>query len=152
MGALNQMLAELTRHGSFVLFSWITAEQLGAPLPVAPILLAADVLSATGHLSPMNALCLGVLGCLIGDTAWCAIGKKWGTAVLRILCRISLEPETCILRGSYFVSRFGSFTLLAAKFIPGASTIAVLLAVISGISLLAFFSIFSAAYSIRGHF
>jgi membrane protein DedA with SNARE-associated domain len=139
MGALNQILAELARHGYLVLFSWIAAEQLGAPLPAAPLLLAAGVLSATGHLSFMTALSLSVLGCLIGDTVWYAIGRRWGTGVFRTLCKISLEPESCVRRGSDFVSRYGGSTLLIAKFIPGVNAVAVPLAATSGISLQVFF-------------
>ena len=68
-----------------VLFVWVAAEQLGAPLPAAPILIAAGVLSATGQLSLIHALTLGIAACLIGDTVWYGVGKRWGTAVLRVL-------------------------------------------------------------------
>jgi membrane protein DedA with SNARE-associated domain len=129
------MLSELTRHGYVVVFLWVTAEMLGAPVPAVPILLAAGVLTATGHLSFSAALALAVLGCLIGDTAWYAIGKKWGTTVLRILCKISLEPESCVRRGSDLVSRHGSRTLLVAKFVPGISAVAVPLTANSGTTL-----------------
>jgi membrane protein DedA with SNARE-associated domain len=139
MSAVNQILTELTGHGYFVLFSWITAEQLGAPLPAAPVLLAAGVLSATGHLSFMTALSLSVLGCLIGDTVWYAVGRRWGGSVFRILCKISLEPESCVRRGSDFVSHYGGSTLLIAKFIPGVNAVAIPLAATSGISLQTFF-------------
>jgi membrane protein DedA with SNARE-associated domain len=139
MGAVHQILTELTKHGYVVLFFWVTAEQLGAPLPAAPMLLAAGVLSATGHLSFIAALSLVVLGCLIGDTAWYAVGRRWGTSVLHILCKISLEPESCVRRGSDFVSRYGGSTLLMAKFIPGVNAVAIPLAASSGISLRTFF-------------
>jgi membrane protein DedA with SNARE-associated domain len=139
MGTVNQVLAELTRHGYIVLFSWIAAEQLGAPLPAAPLLLAAGMLSATGHLSFMTAMSLSVLGCLIGDTVWYAVGRRWGGSVFHILCKISLEPENCVRRGSDFVSRYGGSTLLIAKFIPGVNAVAVPLAATSGISLQTFF-------------
>jgi membrane protein DedA with SNARE-associated domain len=139
MGDLSQSLADITKHGYLVLFTWITAEQLGAPVPAMPILIAAGVLSATGQLSLARALAVGILGCLIGDIAWYGIGRRQGTVVLRVLCKIALEPDTCIRRSSDFISRHGGRALLIAKFIPGVSTVAVPLAANSGISLASFF-------------
>lgn len=139
MGGLQQGLAEIAKHGYLVLFAWVTAEQLGAPVPAAPMLIAAGVLSAAGQLTLPSALALGILACLIGDSAWYVIGKQRGTAVLRVLCKIALEPETCVRRSSDFISRHGSRSLVIAKFIPGISTVAVPLAANSGISLPWFF-------------
>jgi membrane protein DedA with SNARE-associated domain len=138
MGALHETVAEVTRHGPLLLFAWVSAEQLGLPVPAAPILIAAGVLSATGQMSLAHALALGVLGCLVGDLAWYAIGKRRGTAVLRMVCRIALEPETCVRRSSDLISRYGGRSLLVAKFIPGVSAVAVPLAANSGLSVRSF--------------
>ena len=121
-----------------MLFVWLVVETLGAPLPSIPILLAAGVLTATGQLSITTALALSIVACLIGDGAWYALGKRWGSSVLRVLCKISLEPDTCVRRGSDFVSRRGSRTLLFAKFVPGISTVTVILCASSGAPLLSF--------------
>jgi membrane protein DedA with SNARE-associated domain len=121
-----------------VLFVWICAERLGLPVPAVPILIASGVLSATGQMSVARALALGVLGCLVGDSAWYAIGKWRGTAVLRLLCKIALEPETCVRRSSDFISRYGGSSLLIAKFIPGINAVAVPLAANSGLSVTSF--------------
>ena len=134
MGGVEQALAEITKHGYLLLFVWVAAEQLGAPLPAVPILIAAGVLSAGGHLSFTMALLLGIVACLIGDVTWYTIGKERGTSVLRLLCKISLEPETCVRRSSDFLSRHGGRSLLVAKFIPGISAVAVPLAANSGIA------------------
>ena len=134
MGAINHSLSIIARHGYLVLFVWITAEQLGLPIPAVPILIAAGVLAAAGQLSFMAALLLAVAGCLIGDTVWFVIGRQRGTAVLRTLCRISLEPDTCVRRSSTFISKYGRRSLLFAKFIPGISTVAVPLTANSGVS------------------
>ena len=140
MGGLEQSLGELARHGYILLFAWIAAEQLGAPLPAVPILIAAGVISASGQLAFGTALLVGVLGCLMGDSVWYAIGKGSGSAVLRLLCKISLNPETCVRRSSEFISRYGSVSLLLAKFIPGVSSVAVPLAANSEISPFSFFA------------
>jgi len=133
VSGVEQALAEVTRHGYLLLFIWVAAEQLGAPLPAVPVLIAAGVLSAGGHLSFAMALALGVAACLIGDVTWYTVGRERGTSVLRFLCKISLEPETCVRRSSDFLSRHGGRSLLVAKFIPGISAVAVPLAANSGI-------------------
>jgi membrane protein DedA with SNARE-associated domain len=136
--ALNESFAQTAGHAYIVLFAWITAEQLGAPIPAAPILIAAGVLSATGQVALGSALVLATLACLIGDCVWYFVGRQRGSAVLRFVCKISLEPDTCVRRSSNFISRYGSRSLLVAKFIPGISSVAVPLAATSGISLWSF--------------
>jgi membrane protein DedA with SNARE-associated domain len=136
---VQESLALVARHGYILLFAWVTAEQLGAPVPAVPILIAVGVISVTGQLTFGGALLLGSLGCLIGDSLWYVIGKQRGSAVLRVLCKISLEPETCVRRSSEFISRYGSRSLIIAKFIPGISAVAVPLAANSGITPPSFF-------------
>ena len=138
MFEVHQALIGLARHGYALLFLWTAAEQLGAPVPAMPILIAAGVLSTTGQLNLESALLVGLIACLIGDTAWYVIGKKRGPAVLRFLCKISLEPQTCVRRSSEFISRYGNWSLIFAKFIPGVSTFAVPLAANSDVSVLSF--------------
>ena len=139
LGGLHQTLADLAKHGYLLLFAWVAAEQFGAPVPAVPILIAAGVLSATGQLSFTSALGLGIVACLIGDTAWYALGKWRGTTVLKFLCKMSLEPESCVRQSSSFISRHGARSLVVAKFIPGISTVAVPLAANAGVSLPSFF-------------
>lgn len=138
VGELHQALARVAQHGYLLLFAWVAAEQLGLPIPAVPILVAAGVLSAMGQLSFLNALALAVLACLIGDAAWYGIGKWRGRAVLATLCRITLEPESCVRRSSDFIARYGGRSLVFAKFVPGISTVAVPLAADSGVSVPAF--------------
>ena len=70
MGGIEQAVAEITKHGYLLLFLWVAAEQLGAPLPAVPILIAGGVLSAGGHFSFPAALLLGIVARLTGDIIW----------------------------------------------------------------------------------
>lgn len=128
----------MAKHGYAVLFVWVAAEQLGLPVPAVPVLIAAGVLSATGQLTFTGAFALGILACVIGDAAWYGIGKWKGTAVLRTLCRMSLEPESCVRLSSNFIARYGGRSLVIAKFIPGIGGVAVPLAANSDVSIAAF--------------
>lgn len=158
MGPIHQALAYLAAHGYTVIFFWVAAEQLGAPVPAAPILLAAGVLSGTGQLSLREAFAVAAIACLIGDTTWYAIGKSKGTAVLKTLCRMSLEPDSCVRQTSEFISRRGPRALLIAKFIPGVAAMAVPLTANSGVSLGEFILydlggvvLYAGAYLLAGH-
>jgi membrane protein DedA with SNARE-associated domain len=154
---IHESLAMLAKHGYIVLFAWVTAEQLGAPVPAIPVLVAAGVVSATGQFSLLSALLLSVLGCLIGDVFWYVIGRRSGSVVLTILCKLSLNPESCVRRSSEFLSRHGNRALVLAKFIPGIGRVAVPLAGSAGITPWPFFFydflgslLYAAAYLVTG--
>ena len=138
MGTLHESLAQLAKHGYALLFAWVAAEQLGLPIPAVPILIAAGVMSAMGQLTLAGAFALGVLACVIGDSTWYGIGKWKGTAVLQTLCRMSIEPESCVRTSSNFISSHGGRALAIAKFIPGIGAVAVPLAANSAVSLASF--------------
>jgi membrane protein DedA with SNARE-associated domain len=115
----------LVQHGYILLFVWTLAEQIGLPLPAAePLLIAAGALARAGRLSFGLALGLAIVACLISDTIWYEIGRRQGKKVLRFLCRISLEPDSCVRRTENVLTRHGARSLVIAKFVPGLSTAA----------------------------
>ncbi len=121
-------------YGYAVLFVWVLIEQLGLPAPTAPVLLAAGTLSATGQMSGWASLGLCVAACLIGDSVWYALGRRYGGKVVRLLCKISFEATTCVSKTENYFARRGATTLLFAKFIPGLGTVAPPIAGQSGLS------------------
>jgi membrane protein DedA with SNARE-associated domain len=114
----------LLRHGYPLLFAMVLAEQLGAPIPSGPILLAMGALIGTGKYSWTEALSLSVAACLFADGVWYGIGRRRGSSVLKLLCRISLEPDSCVSSTRYWFKRLGGWALVIAKFVPGLSTVA----------------------------
>jgi membrane protein DedA with SNARE-associated domain/rhodanese-related sulfurtransferase len=123
----------LVNHGAPLVFAAVLVAQMGLPLPVEPLLLAAGALSATGKFSPLLGLGMTVLACLIADTIWFYLGRHRGLRVLSLLCRISLEPDSCVRRTQNVFTRYGLRGLLVAKFVPGLSTVAPPLAGMSGV-------------------
>jgi membrane protein DedA with SNARE-associated domain/rhodanese-related sulfurtransferase len=107
-----------------LLFAWILVEQLGVPLPAMPVLLAAGALSAQHELSFAFALLAGLAGSLVADSAWFLIGRRYGHHVLRLLCKLSLEPTICVRRTQDSFGRRREVTLVIAKFVPGLATLA----------------------------
>ena len=121
---MHQSMEFLLRHGYPLLFAMVLAEQLGAPIPSAPVLLAMGALIGTEKYSWAGALALSVAACLAADGAWYGIGRKRGSPVLKWLCRISLEPDSCVSSTRYWFKRLGGWALVIAKFVPGLSTVA----------------------------
>src|SRR5437870_1371054 len=130
---MNETLEFLVRHGATVLFAAVFVEQLGIPLPAAPWLLAGGALAATGRINWFVAITAATLGSLVADLIWFYLGRYRGHQVLSLLCRISLEPDSCVRRTQDLFGRYGMRGVVAAKFIPGLSTLAPPLAGISGI-------------------
>ena len=120
---MNEVVEFLVRYGGVVLFVAVLAEQAGLPIPAIPVLLAAGALAGAGKMNLAVALGLGVVACLIGDFIWYYLGRHRGRHVLNLLCRISLEPDSCVRRTETFFVRHGTRSLILAKFIPGLSTI-----------------------------
>ena len=111
-------------YGYLLLFGWVLVEQLGIPLPAAPVLLAAGALSAQHELSFIFALLASLAGSLAADSAWFVIGRRYGQHVLRILCKLSLEPTTCVRRTEDSFGHRRGVTVVIAKVVPGLSTLA----------------------------
>lgn len=114
----------MIEHGYAILFGVVFLEQTGLPVASVPVLLGIGALSADGRFSIVLALLLAVLASLLADVIWYQLGRRRGFGVLRVLCRISLEPDTCVKRTTTAFRRHGSGTLVAAKFIPGFGAVA----------------------------
>jgi membrane protein DedA with SNARE-associated domain len=125
----------LARHGYAALFTIVLAEQLGAPVPAVPVLLAVGALLGSRGYTASTALLLAIVASLFADTVWFLIGKRKGVSVLQLLCRISLEPDSCVSSSRHWFRRLGAWLLLIAKFVPGLSTVAPPMAAISKMSL-----------------
>ena len=136
---MTETLGFLVRHGPVVLFAAVLVEQMGVPLPAAPWLLAAGALAATNNINWFAALASATFGSLLADLIWFYLGRYGGHRVLDLLCRISLEPDSCVRRTQDVFTRYGMRGVVAAKFIPGLSTLAPPLAGSSGVSAPRFF-------------
>jgi membrane protein DedA with SNARE-associated domain len=144
---VSAVLAVAVQHAEILLFLYVFADQLGVPIPAAPVLMAAGGLAAAGRLSLPGAVGLGVLGTLVADLIWYFIGRLGGSRVLGVLCRVSLEPDSCVRKTEDVFLRHGVRFLLFAKFIPGLGTVGPPLAGMVGVGVLRF-----ALYSAMGAF
>lgn len=132
---MAEMLQFVVEHGYVLLFFWVLAEQAGLPIPASPLLLAVGALAGQHQLNFVLAVMLAATGSLAADTFWYFFGKRKGAVVLGWLCKISLEPDSCVRRTESTFTRLGYRTLLVCKFVPGLNTAAPALSATAGIGL-----------------
>ena len=121
---MNKIIQFILLHGYSLLFSWSFLAQFGLPLPAAPLFLAAGALAGMGELQLPAIFAVGLFATLLSDILWYEIGRYRGSRVLSFLCRISLDPDSCVQSSKRIFSRHGTHSLLISKFIPGMNTVA----------------------------
>ena len=122
-------------YAYLIVFVWVLAEQLGIPIPSIPLLLTAGTMTATHRIHHAFVLLAVLAACAIADSTWFLLGRRYGSSVLKLVCRLSFEASTCVTKTEDYFSRRGPVTLLFAKFVPGLSTVAPPIAGQSGMSL-----------------
>ncbi len=119
---MTDLLSLISHHGYLLLAIVCFAEAVGLPLPAALAILTAGAVAAYGHLHFYLVFGIALLTMIAGDILLYFMGRVSGWALLGFLCRLSANPETCILRSAEYFYRRGKQTLLFAKFIPGINT------------------------------
>lgn len=121
---MNQVIELFDAHGVLSVFLAVFVEQLGAPIPAVPFLMLAGAKAAGESSYLMHVLLAATAASVLADVFWFFAGRKYGRSVVGLLCRISLSPDTCVRKTEMSFSRRGAWTIVLAKFIPGASTVA----------------------------
>ena len=125
---MNDLLSLMARHGYALTFALLFAEAIGLPFPAAIALVAAGAAVASHTLWGPYVLLAALVALSLGDIAQFWLGRYMGWRLLGLLCRVSINPETCILRSAESFYKRGKVTLVIAKFIPGVNTMAAPLA------------------------
>jgi membrane protein DedA with SNARE-associated domain/rhodanese-related sulfurtransferase len=107
-----------------LIFGWVFAEQIGIPIPAIPVLLAAGALCGMQRINAVAVLTLAIFAAVSADVIWYELGRRKGIRILQFLCKISLEPDSCVRRTENVFARSGAKSLLVAKFVPGLNTAA----------------------------
>ena len=121
---MDHLLPLIARDGYLVIFLIVLAEALDVPLPAALALIAGGAASASGALRAPVVFLIATIALLLGDSIIYLLGRSMGWSLLGFLCKVSVSPETCILRSAELFYKRGKTTLLIAKFIPGVNTMA----------------------------
>jgi len=121
---MKDLLAMIAHHGYLVIFAVVFAEAVGLPVPAAVALVAGGAAAAAHFLHLPTVLGVAILSMLLGDSLLYILGRHMGWSLLGFLCRVSTNPESCILRSAESFYKRGKITLVIAKFIPGINTMA----------------------------
>ena len=121
---MTDLVSLVAHHGYQVVFLAVLAESLDVPLPAALALVAGGAAAATGDLHVYAVFVVAVAAMLLGDSLVFFLGRHMGWGLLGFLCKVSINPETCILRSAESFYKRGKKTLVIAKFIPGINTMA----------------------------
>jgi len=113
----------ITEYGLLIVTANVFVDQLGLPVPAMPTLILAGAI-ATGALGVAPLFAAAVVACIVPDTVWFLLGRRYGMRVLKTLCRISLEPDSCVSQTQSRFERWGINSLVIAKFVPGLAIIA----------------------------
>jgi membrane protein DedA with SNARE-associated domain len=116
---MHSVIPFLVRHGYWVLVANVFAEQMGLPIPALPVLLGMGALAGLGNFSIWTSLALAIGAALTSDLIWFRLGRVRGHSILNLLCRVSLEPDSCVSNTKSLFSKLGARALLIAKFVPG---------------------------------
>jgi len=121
---MNELFAQVRHHGYIFIFLIVLAEALGVPVPAALALVAGGAAVASGTLRAPTAVVVAVTAMLLGDSLLYVLGSLMGWRLLGFLCRVSVDPETCVLHSAERFYKRGRATLLIAKVIPGLNSMA----------------------------
>ena len=121
---MNPQVQDIIRHGYIWLFLATLLERFGLPLLVTPLVVAAGAIAGLGQLSLLAIILVTVIASEIGDLVWYELGRREGSSVLRLLCKISLEPDSCVRRSEDAFARHTTTSLVFSKFVPGVGRLA----------------------------
>src|SRR6185436_11661699 len=95
---MNELIDFVARHGYVLLFFWVLAEQAALPIPSVPLLVVCGSLARTRQLDLPAVMTCVLIACVVADTAWFHLGRRFSTRALQFICKVSLEPDTCVRR------------------------------------------------------
>ena len=120
----HELVSLIAQYGLWIVGANVLVDQIGLPVPAYPTLILAGAIAADGHLAAGPLFVLSVIACLVADCGWYLVGEIYGIQVLKLLCRISLEPDSCVSQTQSRFERWGINSLVIAKFVPGLAVIA----------------------------
>jgi membrane protein DedA with SNARE-associated domain/rhodanese-related sulfurtransferase len=132
---VESLLHIVETYGLWVVFLSVLLDQGGLPVPSYPAIIVTAALASSSGAPLLPILGVAVLAAVIADLLWFAGGRRYGSALLRLICRVSLSPESCIGQTRRVYGRWGTPSLVVAKYVPGFAAVATTLAGETGTSL-----------------
>jgi membrane protein DedA with SNARE-associated domain/rhodanese-related sulfurtransferase len=122
---VEALIALMVDHAVAVVFVATFAARVGLPVPAAPVLVVAGGIAAIAEPLLLFAMVgAALVANVLGDAVWFYTGRVYGYHFMRLLCKISISPDSCVRRSESLITRWGGLSLVAAKFVPGVSVVA----------------------------
>ena len=121
---MQLLLTLIEQYGLWLVFANVLALQCGLPVPAYPTLIVVGALTARGDVTVAQVIAVSTLASLIADFAWYFAGARHGRRVLRLMCRLSMSPDSCVRQTENIYDRWGAPSLVFAKFVPGFAAVA----------------------------
>jgi membrane protein DedA with SNARE-associated domain/rhodanese-related sulfurtransferase len=131
---MDTLLHIIESYGLWVVFVCVLLDQGGLPFPSYAPMIVTAALAADRHESLWPVLLVATLAALIADVAWFMGGRRFGNRLLRLMCRVSLSPDSCVGLTRRIYVRWGAPSLILAKYIPGFAAVSTTLAGEAGTS------------------
>jgi membrane protein DedA with SNARE-associated domain/rhodanese-related sulfurtransferase len=121
---MDSIASQLAEYGVPLVGLNVFLQQLGLPIPAVPTMMLAGALAMAARIDLPSAFAVAIVASLVADMLWFWAGRRYGYPVLRFLCRVSLSPDTCVRQTEGIFERWGFFSVVVSKFVPGFSTVA----------------------------
>ena len=121
---MEQLLQLIEHYGLAFVFVNVLLLQAGLPVPAYPTLIITGALATRGGASVPELVATAVVAALIADIGWYVAGRRFGSGVLKTICRVSLSPDSCVRQTESIFARWGARSLAFAKFVPGFASVA----------------------------
>ena len=121
---MQVLLTLIEQYGLWLVFANVFALQFGLPVPAYPTLIVIGANAARGGIDVSQVMAVATAASLIADFAWYFAGARHGRRVLRLMCKLSLSPDSCVRQTESIYERWGAPSLMVAKFIPGFAAVA----------------------------
>lgn len=121
---MDPVSESLARYGVPLVGLNVLLQQLGLPIPAVPTMIVAGAMAAASRLPASGVFAIAVAASVLADLLWFWAGRRYGYRVLKLLCRVSLSPDACVRQTEGIFERYGFFSVVVSKFVPGFSTVA----------------------------
>ena len=125
---MDLLLHLIAHYGLWVVFIAVLLDQGGLPVPAFPPIIVASAMAVAAQRPLWPIVLVAALAALLADGLWYAGGRRYGAHLLRLVCRLSLSPDSCVAGTRDTYARWGAPSLVVAKFIPGFAALATTLA------------------------
>jgi membrane protein DedA with SNARE-associated domain/rhodanese-related sulfurtransferase len=125
---MEDLVRALELYGLQIVFVGVLLDQGGLPFPSFSLVIVAAAVATNSGAPVWPIFAVAVLATLVADLLWFAGGRRFGAAMLRMICRVSLSPDSCVGNTRRIYARWGAPSLIVAKYVPGLAAVATTLA------------------------